>query len=310
MAVRVNSPDDFHRFDKKITFMSSHRSHTDLRLSVFVFLLLCPLLTTGQTVCTAESRQVLEQSLAKLAETDQKNREIPQTTVTVGQWFLGTPYMEKTLELPGTEKLVINLSGLDCTTYLETVVTLVRLAHTGEFTFAAFEEELERIRYRNGINEGYSSRLHYFTDWMYQNQEKGIVKDITREVGGQAYENHPSFMSENPNFYTQLGDTANLNKIRLAESSIKERTYHYIPKDKISSIEKNIQSGDLIAITTSIPNLDVVHVGFAIEQNGRIHLLHASSKNAKVEISERPLSAYLQDNKTQSGIMVSRLTGN
>ncbi|WP_373397222.1 N-acetylmuramoyl-L-alanine amidase-like domain-containing protein [Algoriphagus halophilus] len=72
-------------------------------------------------------------------------------------------------------------------------------------------------------------------------------------------------------------------------------------------MEKEIQSGDLIAITTSMSNLDVVHTGFAIEKNGRIHLLHASSKNQEVEISEKPLSDYLAGNKSQSGIMVARL---
>ena len=55
-------------------------------------------------------------------------------------------------------------------------------------------------------------------------------------------------------------------------------------------------------------NLDIVHTGFAIEKNGRIHLMHASSKNMKVEISEKTLSDYLVGNKSQSGIIVSRLT--
>lgn len=55
-------------------------------------------------------------------------------------------------------------------------------------------------------------------------------------------------------------------------------------------------------------NLDRVPVGFAIAKNGRIHRLHASSKNMKVEISEIPLSEYLKANKSQSGIMVGRLT--
>ncbi|WP_332911570.1 N-acetylmuramoyl-L-alanine amidase-like domain-containing protein [Algoriphagus boritolerans] len=72
-------------------------------------------------------------------------------------------------------------------------------------------------------------------------------------------------------------------------------------------MEKNIQPGDLIAITTSMKNLDIVHVGFAIEKNGRIHLMHAGTGNMQVEISDKPLSDYLKANKSQSGIMVCRL---
>jgi len=114
-------------------------------------------------------------------------------------------------------------------------------------------------------------------------------------------------MSENPKFYAQLADPANLIEIKTTEAAIKERSYFYIPKAEIKSLEKNIQSGYIIAITTSMSNLDIVHTGFAIENNGRIHLLHASSKSMQVEISDKPLSEYLAGNKSQSGVIVSRL---
>jgi hypothetical protein len=83
--------------------------------------------------------------------------------------------------------------------------------------------------------------------------------------------------------------------------------YFFVPKEKIQSLEHQIETGDLIAITTPLKNLDIVHVGFAVRQNGRVHLMHASSVSKKVEISTLPLSDYLLGNKSQSGIMVSRL---
>ncbi|WP_425637860.1 N-acetylmuramoyl-L-alanine amidase-like domain-containing protein [Algoriphagus yeomjeoni] len=275
-------------------------------LLIFIF---CPLFTQAQTVCTLESREKLEGFLAKLKESDYSGKSPNELNIEIGQWFLATPYVEKTLELPGSEKLVINLTGVDCTTFLETVVTMSRLAEAGEFTFEDFERELEKLRYREGNNEGYPSRLHYFSDWIFENEQKGILKDVTKEVGGSPYANAPSFMSENPQFYRQLSESENLDAIKETESKIEKRGYFYIPKGEIATLEKNIQSGDLIAITTSMPNLDIVHTGFAFEKNGRIHLLHASSKNMKVEISEKPLSDYLAGNKSQSGIIVSRLTG-
>lgn len=276
---------------------------------IFLLFFLIPVFVQAQTVCTIENTERLDEALSRLSQLDLADKSANDLTVEIGQWFLETPYVEKTLELPGNEKLVINLTGLDCTTYLETVVTLVRLALKNEFSFAAFEQELEHIRYRDGVNLGYPSRLHYFSDWIYQNQQKGILRDITEKIGGKPYPNQPSFMSENPKFYAQLRDPNNLAEIKISESEIKGRSYYFIPKEEINRLEKNIQSGDLIAITTSIINLDMVHVGFAIEKNGRIHLMHASSKNMEVEISELPLSDYLKANKSQSGIMVSRLTG-
>jgi hypothetical protein len=279
-----------------------------LRL-ILLFFFLIPVFVQAQTVCTIENRERLDKSLSLLAQPDLAGKSANDLTVEIGQWFLQTPYMEKTLELPGDEKLIINLMGLDCTTYLETVVTMVRLAMKNEFSFEAFEQELEHVRYRDGVNQGYPSRLHYFSDWIYQNQQKGIIRDITAEIGGEPYENRPTFMTQNPQFYPQLSEAENREQLQNIEAAIATKSFSFIPKEKIQDLESQIQSGDLIAITTPMKNLDIVHVGFAIAKNGRIHLLHASSKNMKVEISELPLSDYLAANKSQSGIMVSRLTG-
>jgi hypothetical protein len=272
-----------------------------------LFLIILPFIAQSQTVCTQESNERLEVTLNRLSQMDVSQNSMNDLTVEIGGWFLNTPYVEKTLELPGEEKLVINLTGLDCTTYLESVVTLVRLAKQRRFSFGDYEKELEFVRYQDGVRKDYPSRLHYFSDWIYQNQQKGILNDVTKEIGGTVYANNPSFMSSNPQFYAQLGNPEYVERLKSDEAEIATRTYYYIPKEEISQKENKIKSGDLIAITTSIKNLDIVHVGFAIEKNGRIHLLHAGTKNMKVEISEVPLSDYLKANKSQSGIMVGRL---
>jgi hypothetical protein len=274
---------------------------------ITIILLIIPFLSFSQTVCSADSKERLDAYLLKLSEMDLSEKTPNERIIEIGQWFLNTPYVEKTLELPGEEKLVINLMGLDCTTYLETVVTLARLAQKGEYSFEDYKRELEFLRYQDGIRKDYPSRLHYFSDWIYQNEQKGIIKDVTKEIGGKPYVNIPSFMSSNPQYYAQLGNPDFVKRLKVAEAEISKRTYHYIPKDEIVNYEKNIKSGDLIAITTSMQNLDIVHVGFAIEKEGRIYLLHAGTKNMKVEISEMPLHDYLKSNKSQSGIMVERL---
>ncbi len=261
----------------------------------------------AQTICSSESRQKLEDVMAQLSEAELMGKTPNELIQEIAPRFINTSYVEKTLEIPGPEQLVINLQGLDCTTYLETVVSLARIAERQELNFEAFARELENIRYRTGSNEGYPSRLHYFSDWIAVNQEKNILKDITQEIGGIPYENRPTFMTENPQFYPQLSNQENVERLQNIEAAIGLRKYYFIPKDQISLVESQIRSGDLIAITTSMKNLDIVHVGFAMEKNARIHLMHASSKNKKVELSEKPLADYLAENKSQSGIMVMRL---
>jgi hypothetical protein len=260
----------------------------------------------GQTVCLEESKVRLDSIQTALSRLESSQKTMNELTAEIGKWFLNTPYVEKTLEIEGEEKLVINVTGLDCTTYLETVVTLARLAKQNEYSFEDYEKELEFLRYRDGKLNEYPSRLHYFSDWIFNNQKKGIIKDITREIGGEIYDNHPSFMSENPGFYLQLSKTEFVDQIKITEAEIKTRSYYYLPKDSLYSYEYKIKSGDIIAITISMDNLDISHVGFAFEKNGRIHLLHASSKSKKVVISEKPLVDYLMGNKSQSGVMVCR----
>ncbi|MDO9554243.1 N-acetylmuramoyl-L-alanine amidase-like domain-containing protein [Rhodonellum sp.] len=277
-----------------------------LRLIV-LYLIILPVWVQGQTVCSLEDRERLESVMAELSQKDLSDQSIQELTVEIGSTFLKTPYVEKTLDLPGGEKLVINLTGLDCTTYLETVVTLARLAKRGMLTYQTYEKELEWLRYQEGIRKDYSSRLHYFSDWIYQNQQKGIIKDVTQEIGGTVYVNQPSFMSENPKFYPQLSNPEFLDQIKRSEETIKSRTYYFLPKAEIEKYEENIMPGDLIAITTSIKNLDIVHVGFAVERDGRIHLMHASSNSMEVEISQKTLHDYLKANTSQTGIMVCRL---
>ncbi len=278
-----------------------------MRQFITLLIGLIPFFSLGQTVCSIESRERLDSTLIALSKINGSQKSMNDLVIEIGTGFLNTPYVEKTLELEGDEKLVINLIGLDCTTYLETVVTLARLAKMGKFTFDDYENQLEILRYRDGVRTAYPSRLHYFSDWIYNNQQKGILTDITGDIGGEPYANNPSFMSENPKSYSQLSNEEFIDQIKKSEKEIKSRTYYYLPKETLGSHEDKIKPGDLIAITIAMDNLDIAHVGIAVKQNGRIHLLHASSNSMKVEISEKPLSDYLMSHKSQSGIMVMRL---
>lgn len=55
----------------------------------------------AQTVCTLESREKLDGFLAKLAEGNYSIKSANQLNTEIGEWFLETPYVEKTLEIPG-----------------------------------------------------------------------------------------------------------------------------------------------------------------------------------------------------------------
>ncbi|MFW2375480.1 MAG: N-acetylmuramoyl-L-alanine amidase-like domain-containing protein, partial [Cellulophaga baltica] len=102
-------------------------------------------------------------------------------------------------------------------------------------------------------------------------------------------------------------DNANLAQIQASEQYLNNQEFCILEKNTIAANEHLIQSGDIIALTTSIKGLDITHTGIATrEKDGRIHLLHASTSGA-VKISEKPLVDYLKGIKSNTGIMVVRV---
>lgn len=226
-------------------------------------------------------------------------------TATIGSTFLGTPYMEKTLEIGDKETLVVNFRGLDCTTFVENTLAFSLLLKAPEQDFNAFARILKTIRYRDGNLKGYPSRLHYFTDWIRNNNEKGIVKDITSDLGGVDVQKPINFMGTHRNLYPFLANDKNFETMLEVESQLAEESLCVLPQSEIQSQEHNIKDGDIIALATSIEGLDVTHTGYAITVNKRIHLLHASS-SGEVTITKEPLVEYLKKIKSNTGIIVAR----
>jgi hypothetical protein len=259
-----------------------------------------------QLVCTTQDKESVESKILQLESLTKAN--LDETMVAIGKSFVDTPYVAKTLEIGETEALVINLQGLDCTTFVENVLAFSLLTIKDNSTFEDFTKVLEKIRYKDGILNGYPSRLHYFSEWIANNQKKGIVTDITAEIGGTISTKEINFMSTHRELYPYLKDNdANLEKIKTSESYLNNQEICILPKDEIKAYEHLIKSGDIIALTTSIKGLDITHTGIATrEKDGRIHLLHASTSGA-VKISKKPLADYLKGIQNNTGIMVARL---
>jgi hypothetical protein len=226
----------------------------------------------------------------------------------VGRSFIEYPYVGKTLETGNDEKLVVNLREFDCTTLVESCLAFSLTLKSGDVTFSNYKQILKKIRYRDGIIDSYNSRLHYFTDWITNNQKKGFVTDTTKYFNGVAWQKQIDFMSTHAGYYKQLINDSNLIPgIREIEKEISGRTYFYIAKDSIAAIEPKLEEGMIVAITTNINGLDIAHTGMLVKENGQIHLLHASSDAAKVVISEKTFSEYLSGNKRQTGVMLLKV---
>ena len=261
------------------------------------------------TIVQDKARWAVEQGYSELS--------IGELVVRIGETFVGTPYAPYTLEAPGEEGLVIELEELDCVTFVENVLALARLvqtvpdellvARTGDGQRPVFSRQLENIRYRGGVLEQYPSRLHYFSEWISDNDEMGLVRDVSQELGGIAEDEPIDFMTTHPDSYRQIReDPAFLAELKEVEASLNAQPRYYIPQDRIALVEDRIQDGDIIAATSSVAGLDIAHTGIALWKDGRLHLLHAPLAGGVVQISEVPLAERSQRSGGQDGVMVAR----
>lgn len=274
---------------------------------IWLFLFVLPCGSLAQKVfCSFEDKQAFEKKIAQIQGLD--NEEFGQTMVAIGKTFIRVPYVAKTLEIGETESLVVNLHGLDCTTFVENALAFSLMWERGKTDFDSYTGILEEIRYRDGKLDGYASRLHYFSEWIANNEAKGLLKNVTKEIGGIPVTKTINFMSTHRDLYPFLKDDDNFKKIQVSETQLNNRPMYFLPRNKIASQEHLIRSGDIIALTTSINGLDITHTGIATQEaDGRIHLLHASTGSMEVEVSDLPLADYLNKINKNTGIMVARL---
>ncbi|MGQ0561291.1 MAG: N-acetylmuramoyl-L-alanine amidase-like domain-containing protein [Gemmatimonadota bacterium] len=230
---------------------------------------------------------------------------VGEIMVRIGEWFVGTPYTPHTIEQPGPEHLVINLREFDCVTFVENMLAFGRTVRTGRRDFGSFKDEIVRFRYRAGEIDGYPSRLHYFSEWIADNDAKGLVENITPRFGVRDPE-PLDFMTGHRSAYRQLEDNEVFAEIGRMEARLSQVPRFMIPEQQIAIHAHEIENGDVIAATSNLKGLDVAHTGLAVWRHGELHLMHAPLVGDSVEISERPLAERITALRAQDGIMVAR----
>jgi hypothetical protein len=253
-----------------------------------------------------EDREICEALLRSAWDRGDRVKSLPDLITETGSRFLGAPYEPDTLEAKGPEELVVNLRAFDCITFVENAVVLAGLISAGKTDFADYLAALERIRYRRGRCDGYPSRLHYFTDWLYYNGRKGLVRDITREIGGVSFRKAFHSLTDRREDHPGLKDPEAFRRLRLIEGICSRRNHSYIPKADLARRERRIAGGDIIAITTDEKGIDVAHAGLAVRLGEEIRLLHASRAAGRVVLAEVPLKSYLRARRSRTGVIVGR----
>ena len=275
--------------------------------ATIVFTLLSIAAMPQKTIYTTADSIRIENILQR--STNEGTPSTGEIIIAIANGFIGEKYVGSTLEHGAEEPLFISCTELDCTTFVELVLAIAKTANEGSCRFTDVCHNLETIRYRNGINCGYTSRLHYISWWITDNAKTEIIEEVTSQISDNRQPLDLNFMSTHPSSYPKLTENPGFVKdIELQEIPYRGIEVNYIPKEDIDCTgHNNIKSGDIIAITTSIPGLDVTHIGFAHYHNGNLCLLHASSSKGEVVKETTPLRNYLANNRRHTGIRVFRV---
>ena len=242
-------------------------------------------------------------------------KQAPQqaSTLWFARQFHAIPYVAHTLEVNDQEQLVVNTRELDCTTLVETVTALTLCVQQEKRQWADYLQMLRTLRYRQGVLNGYISRLHYFTDWILDKQQMGLVSEIQQPNPPftAVQRINVDFMSQHPEYYKALkANPALVPVIRQQEQALTGKTFRYIPKQEVKNtklMRQTVKDGDIIAITCNKKGLEIAHLGFAVWQKDGLHLLNASQLHHKVVTEPMTLRQYLGKHKTHTGIRIIRM---
>ena len=251
-------------------------------------------------------------TIVKLLQEASEQPEGTNLMMFFGKKFINYPYVASTLDQNKEEALVINTKGLDCTTYVENVLTLTVCTKRKITDFEGFCNVLKDVRYIEG-KVGYTTRQHYFTIWMEDNVKDGLVERVNLPDPPLSANRTPlvNYMTKHVEAYRMLNAHREwLPEIKAMEDKVSHTTFSYIPKQQLKDTNKYrdyINDGDIIAIVTDKAGLDVSHVGLASWHKDGLHLLNASSLHKKVIDEPMTLYQYLLKQKTSVGITLVRV---
>jgi hypothetical protein len=251
---------------------------------------------------------------AKARAEDWKALPIGERTAAVGQNLLGTRYKHYTLEIDNrTEAPSVNMLGMDCWTFFEISLAFARMLDEPEanWTPERLLHYIEVDRYRNGECTGeYLSRLHYLEDWLADNTRRGLVDDLTPQLGGTSVPHSAREMTIGWKHYRYLKSNRSLLKpLAQMEARVSSRPLYQIPKSRVAKIESKLRSGDIIGIVSRDRGglYSTSHVGLALRKDGVLHFMHASAPgNYGKVVIDTELSKYLYKYRSDSGILVAR----
>ncbi|MEG4073853.1 DUF1460 domain-containing protein [Microcoleus sp. Pol14C2] len=262
--------------------------------------------TERETAAQPEDIARFEKVVQYAKQQNLHDRSIGEIVQAIADNFRGKPYAAGLLDESGEEKLIVTLNKFDCVLFVETVLAIARGIAVQDYDYQNLVNRIEEQRYLNGKMNGYCSRLHYFSEWINDNQKRQTVENITAELGGVPMNKTLNFMSQHRSSYAQMvKDEATYQCIVSQEAELAKTTVNYIPTNRIKSVYSQLKPGDIVAVATDVKGLDVTHTGLVYRNaDGNLGLIHASPAGEVTVAYD--LQRYIRRVESAIGIVVAR----
>ena len=284
----------------------------NLIIALACLALVLPMNVSAQSVAQGNISKESVEKYSKISKELLANRDksVPELMIIAAKQMLGTEYVAGSLEqVP--EKLKVSLVETDCILFVETCLAMAVNAKKGNDSPDSLCAFIQGTRYRNGVVDGYTSRLHYTSEWIRQGEANGIFREITDVLSGENLSGQRfSYMSEHTGAYKQIKDNpTEIAKIAKMEESLNRYTdYYVIPKADVKKMEHLLKDGDILGFNSNVKGLDIAHVALVYhKENGEVGFIHASQVDGKVVIDEKSIHDYVNSRKSNDGIRIIRV---
>jgi len=216
----------------------------------------------------------------------------------------GTPYLIYSMgEGAGTgpdRDPLIDFARTDCMLFCEHM-----LAMSISDSYESLFNNLQKIRYKDGVID-YTNRNHYtIADWLPNNQ--WLLEDVTQKVAPGKTESLTKTIDHRQFFLNNGVEPGRADQ----GAGPQQYSIDYVPTSQLMAIAPNLQGGEIVSIITSYPGVLSAHMGLIIRDAwGNLIFRHASSSRETREVMDVPFAQYveiLKESKSRVGMVFMRV---
>lgn len=204
----------------------------------------------------------------------------------------------------------VNLDTMDNLELVEYSLAAARASMQPQAAVRDFCDELRKIRYRRGDNNGFAARLRYASDWIADNAYRSNVREITFDLPGTVYATRTlDYITRHRDLFPALTDSAAFERMQALEMGYRLHKFPYMKKESVGKkqVVELLSDGDIFFVVPRSSDFDWSDAGIARIIDSKVYLIHGDEHSGRIRLDKVPLSELLRLHaKELSGYRVLR----